>query len=307
MRFDLPDLRLFLAVLEAGSITAGAGRAHLSLAAASERLRAMEDHAGVALLERLPKGIRPTTAGEALAHHARSILRQSTLLRNELAEHARGTRGRVRLMVNTAAMSEALPDALAPWLAAHPRIDVDLLERSSEEIARAVEAGVVELGLLSEAAVTQGLQRQFFAHDTLVALLPRDQAQDDARALRLADLAARPLIGLPADSALQQHLEAQAAALGLRLSYRVRLRTFEAIGAMVAAGAGVAVVPAAALARLGACVRGVALYEPWAQRRLCLCWDGARPLSPTAQALRGHLADWAGRAADRRGPPCRDP
>lgn len=299
LRFDLPDLRLFLAVLEAGSITAGAERAHLSLAAASERLRAMEDHAGIALLERLPKGIRPTAAGEALAHHARSILQQSTLLRNELAEHARGARGRVRLMVNTAAMSEALPGALAPWLAAHPRIDVDLLERSSEEIAKAVEAGVVELGLLSEAAIPQGLHRHFFAHDTLVALLPLGHADAEAEALRLADLAAQPMIGLPSGSALQQHLEAQAAALGLRLPYRVRLRTFEAIGEMVAAGAGVAVIPAAALARLGAPVRGVTLREPWAQRRLCLCWDGARTLSPTAQALRSHLITWADRAAGR--------
>ncbi|WP_205953623.1 LysR family transcriptional regulator [Pseudoxanthomonas winnipegensis] len=299
MRFDLPDLRLFLAVLDAGSITAGAERAHLSLAAASERLRAMEEYAGIVLLDRLPKGIRPTAAGEAVAHHARSILQQSALLRHALADHARGTRGRVRLMVNTATMSEALPAALAPWLAAHPHIDVDLLERSSEEIAKALEAGVVELGILSEAAASPGLQRQHFARDTLVALLPPAHAAASAQALGLADLAAEPWIGLPESSALQRHLDAQAAALGLRLAYRVRLRTFEAIGAMVAAGAGVAVVPAAALARLGPCVRGAALSEPWAQRRLCLCWDGTRPLSPTAQALRTHLADWADRAADR--------
>ena len=129
--------------------------------------------------------------------------------------------------------------------------------------------------------------------------MSRAHAAASAQALGLADLAAEPWIGLPESSALQRHLDAQAAALGLRLAYRVRLRTFEAIGAMVAAGAGVAVVPAAALARLGPCVRGAALSEPWAQRRLCLCWDGTRPLSPTAQALRTHLADWADRAADR--------
>ncbi len=176
MRFDLPDLRLFLAVLDAGSITAGAERAHRSLAAASERLRAMEEYVGIVLLDRLPKGIRPTAAGEAVAHHARSILQQSALLRHALADHARGTRGRVRLMVNTATMSEALPAALAPWLAAHPHIDVDLLERSSEEIAKALEAGVVELGILSEAAASPGLHRQPFARDTLVALLPPARA-----------------------------------------------------------------------------------------------------------------------------------
>lgn len=291
MRFDLPDLRLFLAVLDAGSITGGAARAHLSLAAASERLRAMEDHAGVVLFDRLPKGIRPTAAGEALAHHARLMLRQSTLLQGELAEHARGSRGRVRLMVNTAAMSETLPRALAPWLAAHPRIDVELLERSSDDIAKAVAAGVVELGILSDAAVSQGLQLQPFARDTLVALLPETRA--DAQTLTFAELAGQPFIGLPLGSALQQHLDAQAAGVGVRLSYRVRLRTFEAIAEMVAAGVGVAVVPAAVLPRLNASVRGVPLREPWGQRRLCLCWDGTRTLSPISEALRAHLAAWA--------------
>jgi DNA-binding transcriptional LysR family regulator len=293
LRFDLPDLRLFLAVLDAGSITAGAERVHLSLAAASERLRAMEDHAGVVLLERLPKGVRSTAAGEALAHHARLIQRQSALLQGELAEHARGNRGRVRLMVNTAAMSEALPGALAPWLAAHPHIEVELLERSSQDIASAVQAGVVELGILSDASAPQALQLQPFARDTLVALLPPLHAQADAQAIDFAELAGQPFIGLPPGSALQQHLDAHAAGLGIQISYRVRLRSFGAIGEMVAAGVGVAVVPAATLPRLDASVRGVPLREPWAQRSLCLCWVRARPLSPIADALRRHLAAWA--------------
>jgi len=63
MRFDMTDLRLFLHVVEAGSITAGADRAHLALAAASARIRGMEDDLGTSLLERMRHGIEPTAAG----------------------------------------------------------------------------------------------------------------------------------------------------------------------------------------------------------------------------------------------------
>ncbi len=74
MRFDLTDLRLFLAVVEAGSITHGAADVGLSLPAASERLRDMEATGDVSLLKRGRRGIAPTEAGEMLAHHARTIL-----------------------------------------------------------------------------------------------------------------------------------------------------------------------------------------------------------------------------------------
>ncbi|RZM25885.1 MAG: LysR family transcriptional regulator, partial [Sphingomonas sp.] len=76
MRFDLTDLRLFLAVVDAGSITHGAADVGLSLPAASERLRDMEATGEVVLLRRGRRGIAPTEAGEMLAHHARTILHQ---------------------------------------------------------------------------------------------------------------------------------------------------------------------------------------------------------------------------------------
>ena len=88
MRLDLADLRLFLCIVDAGSITQGAMQAHLALASASERLRSIEADAGVALLERHARGVVATPAGEALAHHARLILRQQALLKGELHDFA---------------------------------------------------------------------------------------------------------------------------------------------------------------------------------------------------------------------------
>ncbi|OPE27641.1 LysR family transcriptional regulator, partial [Pseudomonas aeruginosa] len=117
MRLGLADLHLFLSIVDAGSITQGAARANLALASASERLRRIEDDAGVVLLERLPRGVLTTEAGEALAHHARLMLRQHDLLKGELQDFAVGARGTLHLYANTAALTEFLPSRLAPWLA----------------------------------------------------------------------------------------------------------------------------------------------------------------------------------------------
>ena len=148
MRMDIADLRLFLAVADAGSITAGAAQANLALGSASERLRAIEDDAGTALLDRHPRGVSLTEAGATLVHHARLILQQQAQLRGELQAFAHGARGTLHLYANTAALTSYLPPRLAPWLAERPRLHVELHERTSSEIVRAITAGQAEAGMV---------------------------------------------------------------------------------------------------------------------------------------------------------------
>src|ERR1700754_3697128 len=90
MRFDLADLSLFRHVVEAGSITHGAERANLALAAASTRIRNMEEALGAPLLLRRRQGVQPTQAGRTLLQHARIILRQAEGLRAEMSAFSGG-------------------------------------------------------------------------------------------------------------------------------------------------------------------------------------------------------------------------
>ena len=85
MQYDLVDLRLFVHVVTEGSITAGARRMHLSLPSASARVRALEHHAGVPLLVRGRRGVRPPRPGTALARHARDVLAQVARLDGAVA------------------------------------------------------------------------------------------------------------------------------------------------------------------------------------------------------------------------------
>src|ERR1700693_5537626 len=149
MRFDLVDLDLCRHVVEAGSITHGAERAHLALGAASTRIRHMEEAFGAALLVRGRQGVAPTQAGRTLIQHARAILQQAARLREDLGAYAGGFAGHVRMLSNTNALTEFLPEALSSFLSAHPHVSVDLEERLSDEIVGLLDEGVADLGIVA--------------------------------------------------------------------------------------------------------------------------------------------------------------
>lgn len=291
MRFDLTDLRLFLAVADTGSITHGAADMGLSLPAASERLRDMEAAGQVMLLERGRRGVSLTEAGEALVHHARTVMRQMADMHSELGLHAKAMRTAIRVAANTAAITEYLPAKLAIWMTENPRIDLELKERQSADIARAVVRGFVEIGILSDAAGTTELERIPFAQDQLVVIVAKHHRLAGSRRVSFPDILHEQFIGLSA-GALQEHIESQASRLGGRLKIRTRLRTFEGIGNMVAAGAGIAIIPHTAAQRLRKTlpIATVAISDAWAKRNLVIAVRSREELTAAAKSLIDHLA-----------------
>lgn len=292
MRFDLTDLRLFVNVCDAGTLTGGADRSHLALASASERIRSMEVSLGSPLLLRAPRGVHPTPAGHTLLHHARQVLQQMDHLRSDLADYGAGLHGHVRLLANTSAMSEHLPPLLAGFLSEHPRISLELQERGSDAIADALRAGSGDIGVASDLADLQGLEGLPFRPDPLVLVVPAGHALAGRRRVAFASVAAgQDFIGLSDGSALQAHVERQAKRDGVALRWRVRLRHFEAVCRLVGQGIGLAVVPQAAAARHARAlqVRAVRLTDAWADRRLLLCVRDAAALPGHARQLLRYL------------------
>ena len=174
MRFDLTDLNLFRAVVEAGSITGGAERSRLALAAASTRIRNMEEALGAALLVRRRQGVIPTQAGRTLLQHARAILRQAERMREDLGAYAGGFAGQIRVLSNTNALTEFLPDALSSFLATHPRVSIDLEERLSDEIVGLIAEGVGDLGIVAGTVDMSALETYPFRKDRFVLVVARN-------------------------------------------------------------------------------------------------------------------------------------
>ena len=295
MRFDLVDLQLFIAVAESRSITRGALRAHLALASASARIKGLEAALGVALLKRGRRGVELTAAGESLLDHARIIIHNVDAMRGDLAAYASGMRASVLLLTNTSGLSEHLPKALATFLREHPDINVDVEERESTDIAAAIASGAADLGFAAEHALPDNVERFLFSEDRLTVVAARRGEFSGRRQIDFMELADRDFVGLTNSTALQVHIARHAARLGMRLRFRARLRDFDAICRMVAAGVGIAVVPEAAAKR---CVRSMPLTmirirDGWANRKLAICARSFKSLSRPAKQLVEHLREAA--------------
>src|ERR1700733_15073889 len=240
LRFDLTDIRLFLTVVEQGSLTRASRAMNLALASVSERVSGMESAFGAPLLERNRRGVRTTAAGDALARHARLILGQVEQMRGELRNYAAGLKGRIRLLSNTAALSAFLPPRLCRFLAAYPDLSVDLEERPSSEIALALAEGRADLGVVADIADLTALQARVVAQDQLVVIASSTHRISGQQSVAFADILNEPFVGL-LDAALEIHLGERAARLGRRINYRVQLRSVESVSMLVEAGIGLAI------------------------------------------------------------------
>jgi molybdate transport repressor ModE-like protein len=273
MAFDLSDLELFLHVAEAGSITAGARKAYLALPSASARIRGMEEVLGVALFSRERRGVRPTEAGRALLDHARAITRQWEAMRGELAEYARGLKGRIRFLCTTATLTEFLPDTLSVYLAKHPNINIDITERLSAEIVLDVAEGKADLGVVAAKTDVGALQTFPFGSMKLVLVAAPGHPLADRRQVRFGEMLDYAFVGLAEGSSIQRYLDGHAQRAGKRLNYRVLLRGFAAVCQMVEKNVGIALIPETAALRHSQAmdIRRIDLAEPWATREFTIC------------------------------------
>lgn len=284
MAFDLTDLSLFVAVCDAGSITRGAAQVGLSVPSASVRIRRMEDVAGGPLLERRHRGVEPTPAGRTVLHHARLVGEQVRRLTLELADLRQGVGGHVRILSNTAALSEVLPRRIGAYLRDRPWVRIDFEERLSGEIVDDIRNARADIGIIASGPDTAGLREIPFGSDELVVVMPPDDPLAALPAVPFPSLFERALIGLTGGSPLYGFLAAKAAVSGGELYFRLRLRGFGDICQVVAEGIGVSVVIRSAAERYtGAAPLTIRpLDAAWAKRTLLMVVNPRIHPSPAA-------------------------
>jgi DNA-binding transcriptional LysR family regulator len=296
MRFDLTDLSLFRYIVEAGSITHGAERANLALAAASTRIRNMEHALGAPLLVRGRHGITPTQAGRTLLQHARTILGQAERLREDLGAYAAGLTGQVRLLSNTNALTEFLPETLSSFLNAHPHVSVDLEERLSDEIVGLIAEGVGDIGIVAGTVDARRLTTYPFRNDRFVLVVARDHPLARRSKIGFEEVLDHDFVGLDRASAIQRFLADKASRLGRPLKLRVQLRSFDAVCRLVERNVGVGIVPASTVrwAAESMAIKTLELTDAWAVRELTICVKSFDDLPSYAQQLVVHMRASAG-------------
>ncbi|UUS57608.1 MULTISPECIES: LysR family transcriptional regulator [unclassified Acinetobacter] len=272
MRLDLFDLQLVLHIVDSGSLTKGAARSAISLQAASERIKKLEQHYRTALFTRQAKGVKLTLAGQTLVEHAQRILGEGQQLEHAMLPFAHGLSSNMTLWCNSSAQSEYLPVLLPRYLLENPNTQIELHEAESKDIIAAIEQGNAQLGLISGFFKSEKLQTLEFANDPLVLICPITHELASISSVKPAEILNYSFVGLMQYHSLQQSIEAQAKLFGCEIQYRLRLPNFAAIAQVVANGVGIAIMPKRAAQRLISlyAFAQVELSGDWANRKLLL-------------------------------------
>jgi DNA-binding transcriptional LysR family regulator len=287
MRFDLTDLRLFVLTADEGNMTRAALRQHLSLAAASARIKSLEAQAGLRLFYREARGMRLTPPGEAFLHHARGVLRQADQLRADLQEYGGGLRGHLRVFANTTAVTDFLPEILPGFLAANPKVNIDLQEKPNPEIARGVLDGRADLGIVAGQVDTLGLEAIHFSTDRLVLAVAKTHRFARRKKIAFAETLDEDTVGMHYGSTLQTFLAQVVDGLGRPIKLRIQLSSFDAMCRMIGAGVGVGIVPESAARRnqSSADIALIELVDLWSVRERYILVRTREALPRYADAL----------------------
>lgn len=273
----------FVWVVDLGTFTAAAAKAHLSQPALSASIRKLESHVGAQLLHRHARGAVPTAAGEALLPRVRAALAALDEGQRAVAEVEGLAAGEVRLGGGATACTFWLPPLLARFRKAHPGVTVRLREVFSSRVAEEVAAGRLDLGVGSPASQVES---EPFRDDGLVLVATAEVVQGLRRVDgRLAP--GTPVVGFPPGSSLRAW---QDAALP-DAEVVMEVRSFAAVKGLVRAGIGVAVLSRSSVVDDVAEGRLVEVTDPRlaASRPVALLHNGVHRLSPAARAMRDLL------------------
>jgi DNA-binding transcriptional LysR family regulator len=251
----------------------------------------MEATLGVDLLTRGRLGVTPTQAGRTLLQHARLILRQAERLHEDLDAYGGGLRGQIRVLSNTNALTEFLPEALSSFLAAHANVSIDLEERLSDEIVGLIAEGVADLGIVAGTVDARTLETYPFRRDRFVLVVARDHPLAKRSKIAFEDVLEHDFVGLDRASALQRFLAGKAMRIGRPLRLRVQLRSFDAVCRLVECDVGIGIVPETTAHRVAKAmaIAVVPLTDAWAVRELTICIRGMNDLPLYARQLVEHL------------------
>ena len=301
MHFDLFDLRLMANIAEADSMTKGAELSFISLPAASTRIKNLEEGIGAKLLNRTSQGVTLTPPGQAFVHHARMVLGQIEHLRGDLQEYASGIKGHVRVYANTTALGEYLPPVLRKYLLGHPDVNIDLRERLSNDIIRAVTEGQTDIGIVAGLVRTEGLQTIPYRHDRLVLVVPDGHALSQLSEIAFADTLTYDHVGLQESSAIHAFLRQVCDQLHRPIRQRIQVGNFEAACRMIEAGVGIGILPESAARRHAhtAAISIISLSDSWAVREMLICVRSLKSLLGFARELVDLLVEDARQAEAR--------
>jgi DNA-binding transcriptional LysR family regulator len=285
---ELRQLRYFVAVVEAGSLTRAAERLHVAQQSLSQQMRTLEAQLGAPLLTRSSRGVTPTAVGAVLLAEARGVLARAERAADAVQRAARGERGALRVGFLTTVAHDLMPPIVRAF-AAQGAIELHTEDLAIAALVDGVRDGRLDAGLSRPPLVDDVVTEPVY-DEPVAAVLPAGHALSDRAELTLADLAAEPWVLTPRSSWPPWHrkYDADFAAAGYRPRVVQRGTTPQALLALVAAGVGVTRLP---LSTRSLRMDGVAFVPLAGERAEVVLVTRPGTANPALRALREALAD----------------
>ncbi|HBU97815.1 MULTISPECIES: LysR family transcriptional regulator [Thalassospira] len=294
-KFDIVTIRLFVAIVRAGSINEAARREHIATSAVSRRIGELEAMLGVKLLRRLPRGVEPTEEGEIFARYGEKLLGDLNHLSNELRDFNVGEKGKIYLAAVTSAILTGLPNFLADFERDFPDITVDVRELTSRESAEAVREGRADLAILADNSPRGDLKHDVFCDDPIWVVTPKGHPliSDDTnpKPVKFSDAAKYDIISLHEGGVIDDLISEAASKLKLDMHPHIKVVRFGSLRQMIAAGLGIGFLRKSSVAGyVGHMnISGAPIADDWAKRQLLIAHEGDENLTSSARTFRDYL------------------
>src|SRR5271155_1663681 len=290
---NVARLKVLDEVARRGSFSAAADALDYTQSAISQQIAALEQEAGMTLLQRHPRGVSLTAAGQTLVGHAEGIL-----ARLESAEAALGAiaglrGGRLRMASFPTAGATLMPLAIAAFRASSPDVELTLAEGEPEQIVPRLRAGELDLALLfefdGETPLQEDMTRTELLEDPMYLALPVAHPLAAQERLRLQDLAAEAWVQTSSSSPCARHVVRSCHAAGFEPNVAFESDDYQTVQGLVAAGVGVALIPELALSVVREDVTIRALSPAPPVRQVIAATPAGADLVPAAPAMLGIL------------------
>ena len=300
-KVDLFTLKLFLTAIEEGQIGRAAVREHIAASAATKRIQDLEDLAGLKLLDRSPKGVVPSAAGEVFARHIRMMLANLDDMRREIGEFTEGIRGHVAICAPRLIITEFLGNEIGDFTRRFPLVNIEVREDSNANAVKAVAAGDVDLSVFiaNNELPCDTIDMVEYRSDRLVAVLPPDHPLSKRSSLTLEELLDLDFVAH--HTTVITGIRRAAIGIGRELHVKFSVNTVESARSLVRAGLGVTVQPGCMLSvEDHAQLATVPLAGDWAKLSHCIGTLRGRSLTAAAKALIDQLTSHASALHDTR-------
>jgi DNA-binding transcriptional LysR family regulator len=244
---NINHLAIFHAVAAEGSMSRAAERLFISQPAVSKQIKELEAALGITLLDRLPRGIRLTEAGEVLAGHARRLFAVETDAERAMAELKGLVQGRLTVGASLTIGDYLLPKILGAYRKKYPGITLHLEIANTHVIQQKLLDNMLDVGLTEGFVEDTDLAAEIFAEDTLIAVVPPGHFLLDAGPVTAAQFCAEPFLMREPGSGTREVIERALAHQGITVKPAMSLGSTEAIKRGVASGLGVAMISKLAL------------------------------------------------------------